>query len=310
MLNRIHILFILIVTVCIAGQDGLSQRKDTTSLIPLNFGFPASVLPEMNERDVKAAIKVWSEGFIDKSYYKSSFYIYDDLNALIGAITDGEINIAPLPPVDFIRTSHRIPLYPALCGKIYDSVSDRFVLLVRKESRFNGIRDLEGRSILIKNESPNSLMKIWLEVMLHSADLPPSTHFFSEIIKKDREFQLIFPLILDQADCCIMTQGAFRTMCELNPQLDVQLTTLVASDSLMISTILVFTEQLEEESRNHVKFLALNWAKTKSTDQLQILFRFNELIPFEEKYLESIQSLLKNYNHFRNSISMDRGDTR
>ncbi|MBN2104555.1 PhnD/SsuA/transferrin family substrate-binding protein [bacterium] len=292
---QIIALFVFVLALSIRG---LAQSETTSSPVQLNFGFPISVLPEVNEQDVKAAIKVWAEDFLDKEYYKTEFYVYDDLDKLIQAMIDGRINIAPLPPIDYIQLNQTLKLYPAVCAKIKESVSDRFVLLARKDSHFVGIQDLADKSLVLKQESSPSLIDTWLEVMLYEADLPPSNRFFSEVIKKEREFQVIFPLLMKQTDCCIITEGAFNTMSELNPQLNTQLMPIVTSDSLMISTILTYTEQLSEEARDYLTSLALKWAANKTSDQLQILFRFNELIPYREKYLENIRTLLKRYNRF------------
>ena len=138
--------------------------------------------------------------------------------------------------------------------------------------------------------------------MLYEAGLPRSDEFFNTVTKKTRESQLILPVLLRQADCCIMTESAFNIMGELNPQLKAQLIPLIISDFYYASNVFCYTDQLDEKTRNDVTAFALNWEESKATDQLQILFHFNELIPFEEKYLESIQSLLDKYNRFGEHI--------
>ncbi|MBN1552911.1 PhnD/SsuA/transferrin family substrate-binding protein [bacterium] len=299
MKKGIRIIFIVI--ICIISEYGLTQNENTQVQIPLNFGFPKSVLPELNERDAKAAIKVWTEDVIEtKQYnYKTGFFIYQDVNTLIQALIEGQINIAPLPPIDYIEQSKIFTLYPAVCAKITESVLDRFVLLVRKDSQFTRIQDLENRSLLLKQDSPQSVLDTWLEVMLNESGLPRSDRFFSKIVRKERENQLIFPLLLKQADCCIMAMSAFHTMSELNPQLNIQLIHLVTSDSLLASNIFIYTEQLDKTVRNDVTTFALNWEKSKATEQIQTIFRFNELVPYKDKYMENIRSLLERYNRIQ-----------
>jgi ABC-type phosphate/phosphonate transport system substrate-binding protein len=297
----IRISFALFLATFFILQQGLAQSENTTPLIPLNFGFPKTVLPDLNERDAKAAIKVWSEDVIEKHQYnyKTAFFLYMNVNTLVQAMTDGYINIAPLPPIDYIRLSKTFTLYPAVCAKNNDSVFDRFVFLVHKESRFASIQDLANKSLMLREKSPSSVLEVWLEVILHEAGLPGSNQFFGEIIRKEREFQLIFPVLLKKVDCCIMTQSAFRTMSELNPQLNVQLIPLLISDLYYPADIFCYTDQLDDKTRSNLTSFALNWEESKATDQLQTLFRFNELVPYKPEYLENIKLLLKRYNRYQ-----------
>jgi len=270
------------------------------SPVRLNVGFSKTVFPELNERDAKAAIKIWTQDIIDDEdfNYEGSFTIYADDQALITAMMEGHINTAPLPPIEFIRLSRDFTLYPAICAKFGDTVLNRFLLLVRKDSGFRTVQDLRDGTLVMKQESPHSVLEVWLDVLLQEAGLPEPDVFFGQVIQKEREFQLIFPLLLKQADCCIVTESSFMTMSELNPQLNIQLTTLQASDSLSFSNILVFTDQLDEETRNDVTSLALDWGESQTTDQLQILFRFNALLPYEAGYFENTRLLLEKYSRF------------
>jgi len=301
MKHSIQILFAVILTIHIIPSIGMAQNTRSSSTISLNFGFPKFVLPEINERDAEAAMKLWTSEIITKHQfnYEGTIFIYPDIDELTQAMVNGQINIAPIPAIDYLRWNKSIRLYPAVLAKIYDSVLDRFVLLVRKDSQVTRIRELRDKLILLKQESSGSTLNTWLEVILHEAGLPQSHRFFSEIQRKDRESQLIFPLLLKKADCCIITEGAFQTMRELNPQLEVQLIPLVKSDSLLISNIFVYTQQLNEEARDKVTLFAMNWEESKATEQIQTIFRFNGLVPFEESYLENTQSLLRRYDRIQ-----------
>lgn len=282
-------------------QPGSAQTKSIPSPIPLNFGFLTTIFTDLNERDAKAAIKVWGRKIIEKyNYdYKVSSFFYSDINTLTEAMINGTVNITPIPPIDYIKLNKTLTLYPAICAEINGSVLGHFILLARKDSHFNGIQDLANKTLLLKQEPNQSVQDIWLNVMLYQAGLPPSEVFFGEIIKKESEFQLIFPLLLKKADCCIMTQSAFKTMNELNPQLKVQLAPLLTSDSLLVSNIFVYTEQLNKETRNNVTSLAMNWGGSKSADQLQTIFRFNKLISYKTEYLKNVTLLLDKYNRFK-----------
>ncbi|HHS13289.1 MAG TPA: hypothetical protein ENN03_05915 [bacterium] len=290
---RVNGRFVLLLAA-FAISCGLAQNGNDAPIV-LKFGFPRNAIPDLNERDAKAVVKLWSDDYIDEQKYKPVFNFYTDELSLVQSLTDGQIDIAPLSPIQYVQFDSKRKLYPAVCAKIRESVYDRFVLLVRKDSRFTGLGDLLNRTLLIRQESPQSALNTWLQVLMHEAGLPRPELFFREMIKKERESQLVFPLLLKQADCCIMTQGAFHTMSELNPQLDAQLTQLMTSDSLLISSILVYTDRLDEAVRNDLTSLALNWTAGKTTDQLQILFGFNTLIPYEDQYVETIRLLLERH---------------
>lgn len=94
----------------------------------------------------------------------------------------------------------------------------------------------------------------------------------------------------------MIPQSAFDTMCELNPQISEQLVALITSEPYYASNIFCYTDQLDEETRNRVTSFALNWEKSKATEQLQTLFRFNQLIPYDSEYLVNIELLLERYD--------------
>jgi len=300
-MRHIPLVFTVVFSLGIVSQYGTVRSEDKTTQTTLSFGFPKFVLPELNEQDARAAIRIWTHDAIEYYHYdyRSSVHIFPDLNSLVQAMNAGHINLVVLPVIDYIELSKTITLFPGMCAKIHESVLDRFVLIVRKDSRYTGLKDLANKTLLVKQESTRSVQEIWREVLLHEAGLPGSDQFFGQIVKKERESQLIFPLLLKQADCCIMTEGAFLTMSELNPQLNAQLTPLLTSDPYLASAIFCYTERLDEEARRDVTAFAINWEENKGRDQLQTIFRFNTLVPFEENYLESVMSLLSRYKRFQ-----------
>jgi len=62
-----------------------------------------------------------------------------------------------------------------------------------------------------------------MDVLLWRSGLDAGETFFEEIQEVSKVSQAVLPVFFDQADACIAPMDAFRTMAELNPQLEEEL---------------------------------------------------------------------------------------
>ena len=85
----IHILIWLVFTV-----SSYSFAQGNTQVPPsgyIGIGYPAVLFPDTDQRDVKAAMKIWSEEIIKRMAldYESQNFIFENLQSYLEAIKTG-----------------------------------------------------------------------------------------------------------------------------------------------------------------------------------------------------------------------------
>ena len=263
------------------------------------MGFMASVFSEVDLRDARVATEVWLEQFIGKMGldYRPQSHIFDHLPAALRAIQNGEIEIMNLAALDYLDLHEASILEPYVVGVGFDGSRDNtYVLMVHAEAEIPSLQDLQGKCIRI--DSRSRIAALWLDVLLLREGLPEGRTFFEDIMEVEKVSRAILPVFFKQADACIVTQHAFNTMVELNPQLGRVLKPLAQSRGLL-KGLLCFTRALDPKDQDPIKKSVLKLHSGPEGQQVLMLFGLKQVVPFQPQYLNSTLKLKNEYKDLK-----------
>ncbi len=140
---------------------------------------------------------------------------------------------------------------------------------------------------------------MWLTVELHNNKLGSKDKFFQEIKEGGLPSHTILSVFFGENDACIVTNIAYKTMVELNPQVSKKLEILQTSPSFIEGLACYSDDFMKMKIKDSMLESVVDFDKYPSGKQIYNLLRVKKLLPFKEEYLNSARELLKEYNSIK-----------
>ena len=136
-----------------------------------------------------------------------------------------------------------------------------------------------------------NLSRIWLDTILLENFGIQTDSFFGPVRRTRKAGQAVLPVFFGKAGTCIVTQEAFDTMVELNPQLGRELRPLLLSPEFPLPVISI-REDVIEEYGTVIEESLRSLHTDAAGKQLLSLFHIDKLVPYEPRFLKNILELL------------------
>ncbi|MEI6207541.1 MAG: PhnD/SsuA/transferrin family substrate-binding protein [Desulfuromonadales bacterium] len=300
-LFRIGVSLCLLLAVIIWLQS-VCPAADKGDEAPKSFrtGFMQNVFYNTDPRDAKAVLEVHSREIsrIMGLPLTPKVVMFSEMDSMAKALRKGELELAAIPSVEYLRIRKTIPLIPSFVGTNSNGQGITYVVITRKDSGIRSFSDLKGKSILIPAVAKYESSQIWLEVLLMKTDKGGRETFFSQVKESPKISNAIMGVFFKQVDAAIVTRSGLNTSRELNPQLDVQLTVLAESPNLS-DAVVCLIPGTSERFRNQIYNAMLQLNDTKSGRQIYTIFQTNGITPFKAEYLEGLENLISEHKHLR-----------
>lgn len=185
---------------------------------------------EVNERDARAAMKVWILTVAQQRKIpidpEPNFGL--TIDALIRLGKDDRISGFGIVLPEFPRLSREFEFDHIALAVVQGQVAEEYVLLVNRDSGVENLGQLKGGSLGLLETPRTSLAMIWLDTVLLQSGLGQAADFFGRIDTKPNAARVALPVFFKQADAALVTRSSFEVMLELNPQLKEKLHILAA----------------------------------------------------------------------------------
>lgn len=277
------------VWLCLLLPLGRAQTVDN-----YNIGFFHYAFGGVPENDALAAFKSWVRVIGQESglTLHSASKIFHDRASALDAAHARQIDILILSSIDYLAIAPKLPRGVLMAPAQDSGPGEEYLLICHREAAGQTLADFRGRSLVLQDNARALQANLWLEFTTQQAGLPRPTSFFSQIISAAKPAKVLLPVYFKQADLCLITATAYRTLCELNPQLDKQVRILSRSPRLTSTVIWL---SLPEGSALHAAAHAAiaNLHQTTSGRQTMILFQFSRVDDCPDSALDSTRELLR-----------------
>jgi phosphonate transport system substrate-binding protein len=230
---------------------------------------PADMLAGVSRKDAEIALAAWAKelGRAAATPMQTQTSILDDADAVSSTVLRGDVDVFGLATLDYLRLRETLPADPVLVGERGRGPEDEYLIVVRRDSGLATLKDLAAKRLVCQTGAAGTLSRMWLDVALHRQSLPDASRFLGEVRSVGRPSQAVLPVFFRQADAAVVTQTAYATLQELNPQLGRDLVVLSRSPKLLFSLM---------------------------------LFKINRVIPFDPANLDGVSWLVQEHATQRN----------
>ncbi len=295
----------LLLALLLLVQPALvAAEKDDGTQTLFRTGFIQHAIFNSDPRDARAVLEVHSRE-ISRQIGESlniKVILFPEMDAMTNALRKGELELAAMPSVDFLRLRKTVPLIPSFVGKNSKGPGISYVVITRKDGGFRSFSDLKGKTIMIPAVTKYESSQIWLEVLFMRTEKGGYDNFFSHIKETPKLANAIMGVFFRQADAALVTRTGFNTSCELNPQLAAQLTILAESPNLS-DAVVCLIPGTSEKFRTKIYNAMLQLNETKSGKQIYTIFQTNGITPFKEEYLDGLENLIGEHKRLKAKLA-------
>jgi ABC-type phosphate/phosphonate transport system substrate-binding protein len=280
-----------------------AEKNDGTTKT-LRTGFLQRVFYDIDPRDAKAALEVQGRE-ISRSLGLSTtpkVLMFADMTAMTDALRLGELELATMPTIEYLRIRDSVPLIPSFVAANNNGQGTRYVVIARKDSGIRSFSDLKGKVILLPPFVRHELSHLWLDVLLMKTGKGSRDVFFRQVKESPKVSHAIMAIFLRQADAAIITRAGLDTSRQLNPQLETQLTVLTESRNLS-DGITCLIPATPEKFRNNLSKAIFRLNDSSGGRQMFSIFQSSGIATFKPAYLEGLEELLLEYNRLKLKVA-------
>lgn len=281
------------------GSDGLPRV--------LRFGLLARILPDTDVHETQVAVELWAREMSHIMGYRSSakVTVFSDPQAMCKAVRRGNLDIASLTAVDYLKIRNTVPLTPAFVAANNVGRGREHLLITHRDSGIRDFSGLRGKTLLLLPLTRQEPSHIWLDVLLMKEGKKNRSAYFHQVRETASASQAIMAVFFRQADAAIVSRGAFETAVALNPQLE-RRTRIIAESSSLAGDIVCIPDTVDEKMKRTITNAAMEMHKTAVGRQMGILFQVDRIIPYRSSYLDGLSELLREQAGIRKKLARGR----
>ena len=202
---------------------------------PARIGFSRSMFRSMNENDVNASLRTYATTLARDAHIPvaPNPVLFDGVAALRTLLRDDAVDTISLAVDEFFSIEDDRLAGPLLIALVDGQLTEEYILVVHRESRFTRVADLRGQRILLLDTIRTSIAPQWLAVLLAAEGLGSPRSFFGEISPVAKPARAALPVFFRQEEACVTTRRGLAVLGELNPQVADQLRTLATSPKIV-----------------------------------------------------------------------------
>ncbi|NCB75146.1 MAG: hypothetical protein EOM51_10450 [Clostridia bacterium] len=230
---RLLLVLGIAVTALIVG--GRSEVFANPADRPFQLAMTSSVFTNVNENDIRAALKVWVRTLAEKHGIQAdpNPKVYRTVEDLMQFARTTPIDALGITTPEYVIASKEMAFDLFGTGATGGRIEVVYLLLVNQDSGIQRLDQLAGRSMNVLLNPRLSMAEIWLDTLLLEAKLKRTSDFLKKVTKENKVSQVVLPVFFGAVDACLVTQDSFEVMCDLNPQLKKKLRILSSSPPLV-----------------------------------------------------------------------------
>jgi phosphonate transport system substrate-binding protein len=287
----------------LAAYPSLRMLTAAEASPPIRLAISETMVTDVNLSDARIAMETWLKRIqadlaVTLQYDARVFVTTEEI---VSRIRTGQLDAAALNVVEYRSIAEMLDPTDLLVGS-GTSGPDNYLLLVRRDSAFKKVANLRGSRLTLLTSPKMCAARAWLATLLDEAQCPPAEEFFAAMTPDTKVSRVLLPVFFHQTESCLVSKRGFETMCELNPQVEKELTPIAISP-VLVTCFYAFRKNYRGSGREKIVNLHKTLLSGAAGRQLAMLFQFDELTVRDASCLASGLSILDRAERIRSKTA-------
>ena len=270
----------------------------------LRVGFYDATTYAMKSADFRIGIKVWIKAFTKEQNLTIETRYYADAKKLAKDFEKGRLDMAVATPLVFVKYFDPKILASGIVGYEENKQKSMEVLiLVRKADRHTPLNTLLKKRIAVPQVA--DAIQLYIQTLALKRGLQKA----GEFILTKGESQAIYKLFFHKVDIAVVTQAAYDTAGELNPQVRKELAVYLKFH-LYIGNFAFLRKGINPKIERLITDKAVKKLNTPRGQEVLIMFGCKTVEKCTPKDLEQTRRVYNRYLRLRKRRSDERGPQR
>lgn len=292
--NMKDLIFVCIILInsILFSQDSFKKNY--------NLGISKDMLEDVNARDAKATLEIWTKVFSEsfEDINTINITIYKSIDELIIAANNNEVDLVYTSSFIYAMEMDKLALEPKITTLVNNNKYYDILLCSNSESKITDFNELRNKSILIQGGKFKLINELWLDLLCLQIGEKDKNKFFKKIEFTKKPMQAVLPVFFKKTDFCIVNSFSLESIAELNPQISKSLKKLFIRKNLT-SDLFCLKPSLSKKEKDLMVDRAINYKTLHKSEQLFKIFKTNGSSVFEASDLDGVKSLWNDYNNLK-----------
>ncbi len=277
--------------ICVTG--GAANR--------IRIGFSMASFPDVASQDARSALDIWNQELNTRyrSYGEITTTLYPSAEAMAAELDRGGLDLLILATVDYLRLEDRLDADLGFLATRGSLGFDRFLLVARQETKGGGLQSLRGSRFTYVRQEEVGLL--YLNHALLTQHAPEMDRFFASTKPVAKSSLALNSVYFGQADLCLVTESAYRTMTTMNPAFG-RRTRIIQTSSQFPTSVSLFRRDYPMAMRNRIVEMVNALRTYPRGAQLLALFRVTGVQPGEKAMLAELRRIFRDYRQMKGRL--------
>jgi ABC-type phosphate/phosphonate transport system substrate-binding protein len=285
-------MFACLLTIILAQ----AARQEAERKADFIVAYTDKMLTDIDPKDMASAMKLYVDEISKQAGYRGEAYRYDTLDEVVGKVNKDMFDVVALTSLDYLRIEKRVDVELGF-GQVKGGKSTlKYLLLANANRGFTKLSDLKNKKLFMPKG--DDIAALYLSTVLLKNRLGEVKNFFSSMEEKTKPSQVVLAVFFGQADACVTTDTALKSMVEMNPQLEKAMNVVTSSPEL-VTSVTVFRRSLNADIKKKAFDIALKLKDSLRGKQILLLFQTDGGTLLKESDLAGIREMVSEYDRLR-----------
>jgi len=241
-------------------------------------------------KEAKIGAELWLKHMREKDEeFKMDMIFYEDEKKIIKDYISGKISVVLFDATSYYKNKKTIDQLTDHKWIMSSSkgIFDKFYLIKNKKLKFE-LDDLKNKHIFYNDE----MAKVWLDSLLYKNK---RKKIDKKYIKTEKENKLIFNVFFNKDDLSIISQDAYISMLELNPQIKQRIEIVSESEAIFFNAIGFSRKNLSSKFENMIDLMRTKLVKKEKGFDVLSLVDIQKIYVLKENDLNKLDEFYKEY---------------
>jgi len=286
-------LSVLLVIFLMLGGLPVYAAPAKTQKTLCKVGYSIQSVSDVDPKDAEAALRVWVNELAAQFDFQVDINLYKNIDTLVADFVSRKLDFIVLNSVDYLRMAKILKVKPDVTQYRNGKSTVKYVILAANDRQKKELSGLRNKKLSIVKG--NQLGQIFLDTYLMQNQLLSSERFFSAVQEKSKESQAILDTFFGQTDACLVTEAAFKTMTELNPQVGQKLRIIAESPDLIASVGIFRPDYPEDLRQRAIRGMSSDYMRHERGKQIILLFNVEKMETISADRFSSVQKMITDY---------------